>query len=111
MANHQSEMDFVKDLPGDEYFYDQFSGEFFKSNKATILAAEIVANRTLYLEGICPVQVYYDILGIEFNEPYEWRLSNGVTWIDFDHIYVDYEDEYPFYHLLAMCPEPELYSP
>lgn len=93
-----------------EYFFDQFSGQFFQSTKAMILAAELAVNRQLNETGECPLRVYYDILGIEDNaiDDYIWSHEMGHPWIDFDHIYVDYESDNPDYHLIVMIPEPEL---
>ena len=95
----------------DHLFYDQFSGEFFKASKATVLAAELAVNRTLVNDGICPVSVYYNIIGLDIPDyaNYIWNLNgekDWVTWVDFDHIFVDYEAEYPEYHLIVMLPEP-----
>jgi len=103
MARELPQIDFIKNEPKDELFYDQFSGQFFMSNKSTILAAELAINRELDLNGICPVTVFYDIIGLDFQGDYIWEAGN---WVDFDHIYVDNEDEYPFYHLIVMIPEP-----
>lgn len=95
----------------DHLFYDQFSGEFFKASKATVLAAELAVNRTLVNEGECKASVYYNILGLDVPEytDYIWKVNDGdnfLTWVDFDHIYVDYEDEWPEYHLVVMIPVP-----
>lgn len=94
----------------DHLFYDQFSGQFFKASKATILAAELAVNRTLVNEGECKASVYYNILGLDIPEyeDYIWKVNGNdfTTWVDFDHIYVDYEDEWPEYHLIVMIPVP-----
>jgi hypothetical protein len=97
------QLEFIKDEPNDELFYDQFSGQFFRSNKATILAAELNINRELMLNGICPVSRFYDIIGLDFQGDYIWEYGN---WVDFDHIFVDFEDGCDFYHLIVMIPEP-----
>lgn len=103
--------DFIDVKNGDDYFFDQFSGQFFRSNKESILAAELMVNRQLVQYGECSASVFYDVIGFkpEADEPqnYFWSTANGLYWVDFDHIYVDYEDEYPFYHLIVMIPEPE----
>lgn len=91
----------------DHLFYDQYSGEFFKASKATILAAELAVNRTLHSDGICPVSVFYGLIGIDNTSEAVWKLDDNCVWVDFDHIFVDYEAEYPEYHLIVMVPEPE----
>ena len=107
MEKHNYGLDFVKNDPGNDNFYDQFSGQFFKSNKATILAAELAVNRELNHCGQCSIRVYYNILGIPYKgEEYEWQICDEYTWVEFDHIYVDYESALPTYHLIVMLPEP-----
>lgn len=101
---------FIKDDPGNELFYDQFSGTFFKSNKASILAAECVLNRELILNGSVNVNEFYKIVGMHSkyieNQPYGWNKKD-VDWIEFDHILVDSDvtNDIP-YHLIVMLPQP-----
>ena len=94
-----------------ELFYDQFSGLFFKSTTASILAAELAINRELASSLECPVAMYYDMLGIDYSslmldQPYYWYIDDDTYWVDFDHVYIDSDIQHPPYHLIAMIPEP-----
>lgn len=108
------QLSFIRDDPGRELFYDQFSGTFFKSSKEAILAAECILNRELILNGVVNVDEFYKIVGMHSkyieNRPYGWNKKD-INWIEFDHILVDAEftQEIP-YHLIVMIPQPyEMY--
>lgn len=107
--------DFAKDFidsVGDELFYDQFTGEFFKSNKAAILGAELALNRELNQNGIVSIERFYDMLGIgpfAIKPRYGWDIETDTNWIDIDKIYLEDDQYVPTpYHLLAFIPEPEV---
>lgn len=107
--------DFAKDFidsVGDELFYDQFIGEFFKSNKAAILGAELALNRELNQNGIVSIEKFYDMLGIgpfAIKPRCGWAIEINTNWIDIDKIYLEDDQYVPTpYHLLAFIPEPEV---
>lgn len=103
--------DFIESI-GDELFYDQFTGEFFKSNRVAILGAELAINRELHQNGSVSIDRFYNMLGVgpfAINPVYGWDLENDTNWIDIDKIYLENDRYVPTpYHLLAFIPEPEV---
>lgn len=96
---------------GFELFYDQFSGIFFQSTTASVLAAELAINRELQTAGECSVAMFYDMIGVDYSslsldQQYYWRIDDETYWVDFDHIFIDSDVYHPPYHLIAMIPEP-----
>ncbi len=117
MSKYNPTLELIKDSPGNQYFFDQFSGLFFKSNQATVLAAELNVNRELILTGRCPLRYYYNILGLdvykdaEFDvDNFSWELDGITNWIDFDYIYMDRDTNFKYgtYHLIVMLNEPNI---
>lgn len=97
---------FVNDGCG-ELFYDDWSGDFFRTTKLALLWAEIFANKMLHTEGVCYLNDFYEKLGImTLKEEYYWTLSGRCQWIHFDHIYVDHEDEEEQFYYIIFIPEP-----
>lgn len=106
---HQNLIDFTRE-DYKNLFYDQFSGIFFESTKSAILAAELAVNRELQTNRECPLDLFYNIVGLDPGPNIQtknliWEVNADCYWVDFDHIYVDYEVSMP-YHLIVMIPEP-----
>lgn len=110
MAKHYPEIAFEEDDSPGELFFDQHSERFFRSTKTKVLWAENYMNRSLHKEGECYINDFYRLLGLEPINPDErWSLENGYVWLDFDHTYVDYEDEYDTYYIITIIPDPDWY--
>lgn len=102
--------DLMSNGKNDELFFDQFSERFFKTSKVKLLYAENFLNRSLHKEGECSINEFYHLIGLTPLEHDEkWRLDDGYIWLDFDHTYVDYEDEYDAYYIVDIIPDPDLY--
>lgn len=89
---------------GEELFYDEFSGHFFKSTMPEVLNAEQFVNDQFSDNHYCELGTFYDYLGIETPE-YGWVLgwsekvgrdTYGYTWVHFEHELYTGDNDVPY---------------
>ena len=85
--------------PGNQLFYDEFSGRYFESTMEKLISAQYAINRTISLEGGAYLNEFYAELGIpttDYGEYLGW--SSGLLcdhqwadWLEFGHekTYID----------------------
>lgn len=97
--------------PGNELFYDDFSGRYFETTMENVIHAEYLLNRNLIRDSYVCVNQFYDQLKIEpipggdelgwaANEMHERCWS---AWIDFHHEKVVMDDGLECYILTMDC--------
>jgi len=80
-------------MDGEELFYDEYSGRYFKSTSEVVKTAEYELNRNFTTRGYCELNEFYELLGIEptdYGHVIGWNLAlgdcwYGYSWIDFKH--------------------------
>lgn len=75
---------------GDQWFFDFFSMQYFKSTTEKVLRAEYDFNHLLTLVGYASLNEFYDCLGIphvDGGDQIGWSggAFNGNSWVDFIH--------------------------
>ena len=81
---------------GDELYYDEFSGRWFKSTKQEIDMAEQFINEVFNTSGYCELSVYYDQLGlneVEYGNLLGWSQHMGHSTYGYTWIHIKYEDK------------------
>ena len=78
---------------GEDLFYDEFSGRYFKSTLQKVEKAETLVNELFSWNGACDLNDFYDYLGLdptEYGEELGWsevagHNHYGYTWVHFEH--------------------------
>ena len=94
-------------------FYDDYSGQFFKTSLTKLSRAEYNVNRNIHTRGWAELNEFYEDLGIDDFEKYKalgWAEGGNYemywqAWVDFDHKKVTMEDGTE-YTVLSMQQEP-----
>ncbi|MDR0918110.1 MAG: DUF6353 family protein [Oscillospiraceae bacterium] len=92
--------------------YDTFSERYFEASVPAVLSAEYHVNRNLQLRGDCPVNEFYDFLGIDRIEggfdigwSMEELFNSGLMWLDFGNEYTKNENRKCFVIRYAIMPD------
>lgn len=100
-----SEMDEVPHL-----FYDAYTKRYFESTISKVLKAEYHLNRNFTLGGYLTLNDYLEFLGLERDpagDDVGWDISDGYTWIDFDHHTTYLDDDLECYVIeMVFMPSP-----
>lgn len=90
-------------------FYDFFSNRYFTSTLAAVLNAQYHLNRNFVLGKDCPINDFYEFLGLEpvkngdnIGWPTEEMFEDGFLWIDFDTSLTKLDDGMQCYVISAM---------
>lgn len=71
-------------------FYDAISERYFQATISQVLQAEYHLNRNFALgSGFTSLNQFYDFLGIDKvpgGDEIGWMVSDGLYWVDFDHV-------------------------
>lgn len=105
----------ILDANGEELFYDEFSGRYFKSTIYKVQRAQYDLNRELIMTECVPLNYYYELLGlppIEGGDKLGWSTSMNFDyywqlWIDFSHSTFDLEDGTKCHKIWMLC-EPSI---
>jgi hypothetical protein len=97
----------IDDLPialGDELlFYDDNSGRYFNRSMEEVLAAEYDLNKLFVCRGYASLNDFYKLLLIEdvyYGDQIGWSVHDGgYLWIDFNHKFVNINDDLECYIL------------
>lgn len=101
----------VKD--DEKLFYDEYSGQFFKSTLAKVKVAEYNLNRNIHTRGWGELNEFYEELGIDDFEEYSalgWSEGGNYemywqAWVDFQHTKATLEDGTEYF-VLSTFEEP-----
>lgn len=96
-----------------QLYFDEWSGRWFESTKADVMAAQYELNRIMISDGGVYLNEWYDLVGLELTEAGEFMgwsacyLSEAYwnSWIEFDH-YEDTLDDGLEYTIITMRCEP-----
>lgn len=80
---------------GKVIFYDEISGESITRYEREIMDAEYHLNRNFALRGYASLNEFYEFLGLpqtDYGEELGWTMSDGYSWIDFEHRLVSQDD-------------------
>ena len=85
------------DIPDEKLvFYEEISGESICRYEREIMDAEYHLNRNFAIRGYASLNEFYEFLGLpqtEYGEAVGWSLSDGYSWIDFEHRLVSGQDD------------------
>lgn len=76
-------------------FYDEISGESITCYEREIMDAEYHMNRNFVMRGYASLNEFYTFLGLpetEQGEKLGWSMSDGYSWVDFEHRLVSRDD-------------------
>lgn len=92
LANDRYEEQGFHVTPGEQLFYDDFSGQFFESTIEEVQKAELQVNRDIQLQSYATLSEFYDMLGIDYDDGGLLGWSEGgnfarywQSWVDFAH--------------------------
>ena len=84
------------DVPDGKFvFYDEISGESITCYEREIMDAEYHLNRNFTMRGYASLNEFYMFLGLpetDFGEELGWSMSDGYSWIDFEHRLISQDD-------------------
>lgn len=68
-------------------FYDSYSERYFESSLSRVIEAQYHLNRNFLLRGCCPLDEFYEFLGLEHigNDKLGWEVDDELYWIDFNN--------------------------
>lgn len=97
----------------EELFYDDFSGQFFKSTVLKVSRAQYNVNRNIHTRGWAELNEFYEELGIDDFDKYKalgWAEGGNYemywqAWVDFNYNKITMEDGTE-YTIVSMAQEP-----
>ena len=97
MARHNCDFHEIGlDVPdGKVIFYEEISGETIECYEREVMDAEYHLNRNFCMRGYASLNEFYMFLGLpqtEYGEAVGWSMSDGYSWIDFEHRIVNQDD-------------------
>lgn len=94
------------DVPDGKFiFYDEISGETITCYEREIMDAEYHINRNFTMRGYASLNEFYHFLGLpqtDFGEELGWSMSDGYSWIDFEHRLITQDDGGPDVYSIDM---------
>lgn len=95
---------------GKVLFYDEISGESFYRYEREIMDAEYHLNRNFVLRGYASLNEFYQFLGLpktEYGDSVGWTVTDGYSWIDFEHHLIPGDDGGPDIYSIDMIFPPD----
>lgn len=99
IAEDKYEKDSMQVQPGNQLFYDEFSGRYFESTMEKLISAQYAINRKIQLEGGAYLNEFYEELDIpptDYGEYLGWSDAilqdyQWTNWLEFGHekTYID----------------------
>lgn len=84
------------DVPDGKFiFYDEISGDSITCYEREIMDAEYHLNRNFTMRGYASYNEFRMFLGlsrVEYGEELGWTMSDGYSWIDFEHRLISQDD-------------------
>ena len=110
LLNYNEDIDFS----GEELFYDILGNKWFRSSMSAVRMAEYHLNRNHTLSGCVPLSMFYEFLGVPFDEAdtkvgwgFKQMEESDLYWIDFEHTKAIKEDTGEEYTIIAFSYAPE----